>query len=144
MKLIDHFIDGKSPNFPELSSTPVFNPASGEETSRVVSGTAEIEIDGQIMKLKKNQSTYIPIGSKHRISNPFKKKLVLIEVQSGSYLGEDDIIRLEDKYNRQYNKTFKHDADWYVFLKENKPYRLIMKELKEEENYRKAMKSVII
>ncbi len=69
----------------------------------VVSGTAEIEIDGQIMKLKKNQSTYIPIGSKHRISNPFQKKLVLIEVQSGSYLGEDDIIRFEDKYNRQYN-----------------------------------------
>ena len=63
---------------------------------------------------------------------------------SASFVEYYFIKKYKPKYNRQYNKTFKHDADWYVFLKENKPYRLIMKELKEEENYRKAMKSVII
>ena len=58
------------------------------------------EIDGQIKFLKKNESTYIPIGSKHRLSNQGEIPLVLIEVQSGDYFGEDDIIRFEDNYGR--------------------------------------------
>ena len=66
----------------------------------VVSGTAEIEIDGRLSILKKNQSTYIPIDCKHRLSNPSKSILTLIEVQNGDYLGEDDIIRFEDIYGR--------------------------------------------
>ena len=45
-----------------------------------------------------NQSTYIPLGSKHRLTNPGKIPLMIIEVQSGAYLGEDDIVRFEDKY----------------------------------------------
>ncbi len=49
---------------------------------------------------KKNQSTYIPSGTKHRLSNPDNKPLIVIEVQSGYYLGEDDIIRYEDNYGR--------------------------------------------
>ena len=66
----------------------------------VVSGTAQVEIDGKVSSLSKNQSTYIPLESKHRLSNKGKEILVLIEVQSGSYLGEDDIIRFEDNYGR--------------------------------------------
>ena len=66
----------------------------------VVSGTAQVEIDGKVSSLKKNQSTYIPLESKHRLSNKGKEILVLIEVQSGNYLGEDDIIRFEDNYGR--------------------------------------------
>ncbi len=58
-------------------------------------------MDNKVEFLKKNQSTYIPLGSKHRLSNPGKVPLVLIEVQSGSYVGEDDIVRFEDKYGRQ-------------------------------------------
>ena len=52
------------------------------------------------MILSENQSTYIPIGAKHRLTNPGSINLVLIEVQSGNYLGEDDIIRFEDSYGR--------------------------------------------
>ncbi|MAK72976.1 MAG: hypothetical protein CMK81_02550 [Pseudomonadales bacterium] len=52
------------------------------------------------MTLIKNQSTYIPVGSLHRLSNPEKDLLRLVEVQSGTYLGEDDIIRIEDSYGR--------------------------------------------
>ena len=66
----------------------------------IVSGTARVEIDDKIFLLKENESTYIPLGSKHRLSNPEDQPLILIEVQSGSYLGEDDIIRFEDKYGR--------------------------------------------
>ncbi len=66
----------------------------------VVSGTANVEIDERNFTLTGNQSTYIPLGSKHRLSNPGKINLVLIEVQSGSYLGEDDIIRFDDIYGR--------------------------------------------
>ncbi len=66
----------------------------------VVSGTANVEIDQEIITLHENQSSYIPIGSKHRLSNPGKIPLKLIEVQSGSYLGEDDIERFEDNYGR--------------------------------------------
>ena len=66
----------------------------------VVKGNAKVEVDNKVEFLEKNQSTYIPLGSKHRLSNPGKIPLVLIEVQSGSYVGEDDIIRFEDKYGR--------------------------------------------
>lgn len=66
----------------------------------MVSGTALVQIDGKDSLLTENQSTYIPVGSVHRLSNPGKVTLELIEVQSGSYLGEDDIVRLEDNYQR--------------------------------------------
>ena len=66
----------------------------------IVKGIAKVEIENEISFLNVNESTYVPIGAKHRLSNPNKEKLVLIEVQSGSYLGEDDIIRFEDKYRR--------------------------------------------
>ena len=67
----------------------------------IVKGTAEVEIDGVSKIFGENQSTFIPLGSTHRLSNPGKIPLTLIEVQSGSYLGEDDIIRLKDKYGRK-------------------------------------------
>jgi len=67
----------------------------------VVSGKALVEVGDKRKYLSKNESTYIPLGSKHRLSNPFKEELILIEVQSGTYLGEDDIIRLEDNYGRE-------------------------------------------
>ena len=70
----------------------------------IVSGTAHVEIDDKEITLHENQSSYIPIGSKHRLSNPGKIPLKLIEVQSGSYLGEDDIHRFEDNYGRMYKK----------------------------------------
>ena len=66
----------------------------------IVDGTAKVEIDGIINILTENESTYIPLGSKHRLSNPGKIPLILIEVQSGSYVGEDDIVRFEDNYGR--------------------------------------------
>ncbi|MGL4603771.1 MAG: mannose-1-phosphate guanylyltransferase/mannose-6-phosphate isomerase, partial [Iodobacter sp.] len=54
----------------------------------------------QVILLSENQSTYIPLGTTHRLENPGKLPLELIEVQSGSYLGEDDIVRFEDVYGR--------------------------------------------
>ncbi len=66
----------------------------------VVSGTAKIEIDSKEEILSENQSTYIPLGSTHRLTNPGKIPLLLVEVQSGSYLGEDDIKRFHDNYGR--------------------------------------------
>mgnify|MGYP001108727223 CR=1 FL=1 len=66
----------------------------------VVSGTAEVTCDDKVFLLQENQSTYIPLGSKHRLRNPGKLTLELIEVQSGSYLGEDDIVRYDDAYGR--------------------------------------------
>lgn len=66
----------------------------------VVSGTAEVHIDDSIQMLTENQSAYIPVGSKHRLKNLGKLPLTIIEVQSGSYLGEDDIIRLSDDFGR--------------------------------------------
>ena len=66
----------------------------------VVKGTAKIEINGESKLYSENQSTYIPLGSMHRLSNPGKMPLTLIEVQSGSYLGEDDIVRINDNYGR--------------------------------------------
>ena len=66
----------------------------------VVAGTARITRGDEVFMLEENQSTYIPLGVKHRIENPGKIPLHLIEVQSGSYLGEDDIVRFEDQYGR--------------------------------------------
>jgi mannose-1-phosphate guanylyltransferase/mannose-6-phosphate isomerase len=66
----------------------------------VVEGTARITRGEETFLLEENQSTYIPIGTRHRIENPGKITLQMIEVQSGSYLGEDDIVRFEDKYGR--------------------------------------------
>ncbi len=66
----------------------------------VVSGTAKVAVDGDEILLGENQSTYIPLGHTHRLENPGKIPLHLIEVQSGAYLGEDDIVRLEDTYGR--------------------------------------------
>lgn len=66
----------------------------------VVTGTAEVTCDDKVFLLTENQSTYIPLGSTHRLANPGKVPLELIEVQSGSYLGEDDIVRFDDQYGR--------------------------------------------
>ena len=66
----------------------------------VVNGTARVTCDDRVFMLSENQSTYIPLGSKHRLENPGNIPLELIEVQSGSYLGEDDIVRFEDVYGR--------------------------------------------
>ncbi|NBQ89867.1 MAG: mannose-1-phosphate guanylyltransferase/mannose-6-phosphate isomerase [Betaproteobacteria bacterium] len=66
----------------------------------VVSGTAEVTNGEQTIMLSENQSTYIPLGQVHRLANPGKVPLEIIEVQSGSYLGEDDIVRFEDTYGR--------------------------------------------
>jgi mannose-1-phosphate guanylyltransferase/mannose-6-phosphate isomerase len=67
----------------------------------IVEGQAHITIDDRTFDLEANESTYVPIGSVHRLENLTDKPLLMIEVQSGSYLGEDDIERLEDDYNRQ-------------------------------------------
>jgi mannose-1-phosphate guanylyltransferase/mannose-6-phosphate isomerase len=67
----------------------------------VVSGTAEVTNGDKVILLTENQSTYIPLGEVHRLANPGKVPLEIIEVQSGSYLGEDDIVRFEDTYGRQ-------------------------------------------
>ena len=66
----------------------------------VVKGTAEITNGDKVLLLNENQSTYIPQGQTHRLANPGKTPLEIIEVQSGSYLGEDDIVRFEDTYGR--------------------------------------------
>ncbi|OUD10451.1 mannose-1-phosphate guanylyltransferase/mannose-6-phosphate isomerase [Marivivens niveibacter] len=66
----------------------------------VVSGTAEVTIDDKVQLVTENQSVFIPLGAVHRMRNPGKVPMVLIEVQTGSYLGEDDIIRYEDVYSR--------------------------------------------
>ena len=66
----------------------------------VVRGTARVTIDDQVKDLQENESVYIPLGIVHRLENPGKIDLELIEVQTGSYLGEDDIVRIEDDYRR--------------------------------------------
>jgi mannose-1-phosphate guanylyltransferase/mannose-6-phosphate isomerase len=66
----------------------------------VVSGTARVTRGEDTMLVSENESTYIPLGTKHRLENPGKVPLYLVEVQSGSYLGEDDIVRFEDVYKR--------------------------------------------
>lgn len=66
----------------------------------VVRGRGEVTCDGQVTLLGPNESTFIPLGSVHRLANPGAEPLEIIEVQSGSYLGEDDIVRFEDHYGR--------------------------------------------
>ena len=66
----------------------------------VVEGTAKVTVDQQVKLLTEGQSVYVPLASVHRMENPGKVPMVLIEVQTGSYLGEDDIIRYEDIYSR--------------------------------------------
>jgi mannose-1-phosphate guanylyltransferase/mannose-6-phosphate isomerase len=66
----------------------------------VVSGTAEVTNGDKVILLGENQSTFIPLGQTHRLANPGKMPLEIIEVQSGAYLGEDDIVRFEDSYGR--------------------------------------------
>jgi mannose-1-phosphate guanylyltransferase/mannose-6-phosphate isomerase len=66
----------------------------------VVSGTARVRINDNDRLLAENESVYIPIGVKHWLENPGKVNLELIEVQTGGYLGEDDIVRFEDRYGR--------------------------------------------
>jgi mannose-1-phosphate guanylyltransferase/mannose-6-phosphate isomerase len=66
----------------------------------VVQGAAEVTLNGAVQLVHENESIYLPIGSDHRLANPGKIDLELIEVQTGSYLGEDDIVRIEDAYNR--------------------------------------------
>lgn len=66
----------------------------------VVSGTARVTCDDRVFLLTENQSTYLPVGSRHRLENPGQIPLEIIEVQSGSYLGEDDIVRFDDRYHR--------------------------------------------
>src|SRR3546814_3519575 len=75
----------------------------------VVRGTARIHCDGEERLLYENQSTYIPQGATHRLANPGIVPLHLIEVQSGSYLGEDDIVRLSDVYGR--NRSEEHTSE---------------------------------
>ncbi len=65
-----------------------------------VSGTARVTVDDKVMLLTENESVYIPLGATHRLENPGKIPVLLIEVQTGSYLGEDDIVRTEDVYGR--------------------------------------------
>jgi mannose-1-phosphate guanylyltransferase/mannose-6-phosphate isomerase len=67
----------------------------------VVRGTAEVTVGNNVQMVHENESAYIPIGSVHRLANPGKIPLELIEIQVGSYLGEDDIIRIEDVYRRE-------------------------------------------
>lgn len=66
----------------------------------VVSGTALVTNGDKVSQVNVNESTYIPIGIQHRLENPGKILLVIIEVQNGEYLGEDDIVRFNDDYNR--------------------------------------------
>ena len=70
----------------------------------VVSGIATVTKNNKKMLLEKNESTYIPAGAQHRLENAQKNNLEIIEVQSGSYLGEDDIVRLDDRYERDSRK----------------------------------------
>jgi len=66
----------------------------------VVSGVALVTRDAEELMVRENESVYLPLGCTHRLANPGRIPLTLIEVQSGSYLGEDDIVRLQDTYGR--------------------------------------------
>lgn len=66
----------------------------------VVEGTARVTIGTEVKLVSENESVYIPLGEKHRLENPGKVAMVLIEVQTGAYLGEDDIVRYDDAYAR--------------------------------------------
>jgi mannose-1-phosphate guanylyltransferase/mannose-6-phosphate isomerase len=71
----------------------------------VVRGTAAVTIGEEQRTVHENESTYIPMGAVHRLANPGRIPLELVEVQTGSYLGEDDIVRLEDVYGREGGST---------------------------------------
>lgn len=71
----------------------------------MVAGTARVTIDDNIKLVSENQSVYIPLGAKHRMETPGKLPMILIEVQTGGYLGEDDIIRYDDMYARVREST---------------------------------------
>ena len=71
----------------------------------VVSGTAKVTCGARESIINVNESTFIPIGENHRLENPGVIPLIIIEVQSGEYLGEDDIVRFEDDYRRNGNGT---------------------------------------
>ena len=71
-----------------------------EEHWVVVEGKAKITIDKETLVLNKGQSVFVPLGAKHRLENPYESPVLLIEVQIGSYFGEDDIIRYDDLYLR--------------------------------------------
>ena len=73
----------------------------GQSTGLWLKGVAEITNGDQVITLTENQSTYIPQGQTHRLANRGTEPLEIIEVQSGSYLGEDDIVRFEDTYGRK-------------------------------------------
>ena len=66
----------------------------------IIKGTAKVEINNKVSILESNQNAYIPLGAKHRLSNPGNIPLILIEIQSGTYLEEDDIVRFKDDYGR--------------------------------------------
>ena len=66
----------------------------------VVRGTARVTVGDEVQVVHENESIYVPIGCKHRLENPSKIDLELIEVQTGSYLGDNDIVRVEDDYRR--------------------------------------------
>lgn len=72
----------------------------------VVSGIARVTRDEEVFELSENESTYIPVGAVHRLENPDSRPLEIIEIQSGSYLGEDDIIRIDDEYGRADEQNF--------------------------------------
>ena len=67
----------------------------------VVEGTARVTIDDTVQNITEGQSIYVPLGARHRLENPDALPMVLIEVQIGTYLGEDDIVRYEDLYARK-------------------------------------------
>ena len=81
----------------------------------VVQGLAEVINGDKALVLEANESTYIPIETKHRLTNCGDDDLVLIEVQSGSYLGEDDIVRFEDAFGRWINSVT-HAFRWWLVL----------------------------
>ena len=82
------------------SVTIKFYPEGTATGARYYEGTAIVTCNDSELTLTENQSTYLPLGATHRLENPGKIPLELIEVQSGSYLGEDDILRLDDIYGR--------------------------------------------
>lgn len=71
------------------------------EVWTIVNGTGRITLDGDIRDYKVGEVAIIPLGVKHRIENPFNELLVFVEVQHGTYFGEEDIVRIEDDYNRK-------------------------------------------
>ncbi len=70
------------------------------EVWTMVNGTGRITLDGEVKDYKAGEVAIIPLGAKHRIENPLNELLIFIEVQHGTYFGEDDIVRIEDDYNR--------------------------------------------